>query len=60
MGKKDITLQDFLGDPYIFRIFSMAAVSAESRSFMRRSSARLTASSVQKITGEHREKGQGI
>ena len=27
---------------------------------MRRSSARLTAFSVQKITGEHREKGQGI
>ncbi len=60
MGKRILPCRIFLGIRIYLRIFSMAAVSAESRSFMRRSSARLTASSVQKITGEHREKGQGI
>ena len=44
----------------IFADLSMAAVSGgEQVIHAEELSARLTASSVQKITGEHREKGQG-
>lgn len=60
MGKKDITLQDFLGDPYIFAdLFNGCCFGGEQVIHAEELSP-LTASSVQKITGEHREKGQGI